>query len=363
MTPSDAIDRSAPALRNAFRQDLNDIAVALIETFGLRFDKAVPSLSDPLQRWFDFAFRYVEPRPRQVLFSDRFPKQLHPIARRGLGHFVQRLLEGRDVNPYQGRGLKLRHDTSGSSHANRTDYLFASWGILHFHLSDKPIPAGQYFSKPADWLAFCVVTDDQVGILNVERHPDKAGFSNPQLFETLARNWPDYVERYRMKGILPGKSLSQEEIHHLRKHGAKAAYIYNGNVYMGPGGGYTSAGTSMTAAMVLIKVMRMIDWLAEEVWSLSGPYVTHEQVTTINEPRFALRLYDGGLGIYEERSRVLFAHPRQVPSVVGSMRWLSDLLIPSWTLPEVIKHRDRFDFLYCEKAMSGEADRRLPSPE
>jgi hypothetical protein len=345
----DAIDRSAHALRDAFRQDLGGIANALIEAFGLRFEKAIPSLSDPLQRWFDFAFRYVEPMPRQVLFSDQFSKQLHPTARRGLDHFVRRLLTGQDVNPYQGRGLKLRHDTSGSSHSNRTDYLFASWGILHFHLSDKPIPTDQYFSKPSDWLAFCVVTNDQVALINVARHPDKQGFSDPHLFETLARNWPDYVERYRMKGVLAGKPLSQAEIHRLRELGGNAAYVYNGNAYMGPGGGYTSAGTSMTTAMVMIKLTRTIDWLAEMVWLPSGPYVSHEQVANINEPRFALRLYDGGLGIYEETSRVFFAHPRQNPLVEGSVRWLSDLLIPSWALPEVIKHKHRFDSLFCEK--------------
>jgi hypothetical protein len=33
---------------------------------------------------------------------------------------------------------------------------------LHFHLSEKPIPSGQYFSAAADWLVFCIVTPNEI---------------------------------------------------------------------------------------------------------------------------------------------------------------------------------------------------------
>lgn len=139
------IDRSGPSLAKAFQYDLDGITHALIETFDLRFVKEVPNLSKPLPRWFDFRFRYVEPKTRLVAFSDRFAEPLAPEAHRALLPFLKRVASGEDINPYQGRGLKLRHDTSGHNHANRTDYLFASLNILHFHLSENPIPSGILF--------------------------------------------------------------------------------------------------------------------------------------------------------------------------------------------------------------------------
>lgn len=199
MEASDATDRSSASLASAFRQDLNSICRALIQSFGLLFAEDVPNLSEPLPRWFDFRFRYIEPKPRHVVFSDRVPTLPISQAPRPLLSFIERIASGQDINPYQGRGLKIRHDTSGRDHSKRTDYLFAAWNILHFHLSDAPIPGGQYFSKPADWLAFAMVTEQQFVLIDVLRHPDLEGFSDPALLETVARCWPEYMERFRIK--------------------------------------------------------------------------------------------------------------------------------------------------------------------
>lgn len=343
------IDRSGPFLAKALRHDLDTIANALIETFGLRFAQEVPNLSEPLPRWFDFLFRYVEPKPRLVAFSDRFAKPLEPGAHRALAPFLERVRNGEDINPYQGRGLKLRHDTSGHNHSNRTDYLFASWNILHFHLSEESIPEGRYFSKSADWLAFGIVTDYEMGLVDVMRHPDKEGFSDPALFETLARSWPDYVEPFRIKAASRvERPLNQSEIHTLREKGANPAYAFNGQTYIGPGGGYTSAGTTMRTALALAHITRTFGPLADTIRMPDGPYRSHDAVAQILDPRFSLRLYAGGLGVYEERTRTLFVETLERDVVPRSLRWLSDLVVPSWSLLEVARNKDRLNELFCD---------------
>ncbi|RDS79587.1 hypothetical protein DWU98_17510 [Dyella monticola] len=333
-------------MRNAFKQDVDAIAGVLIEVFGLRFKKEVEHLSDPLERWFDFACRFVPPLPRQVIFSDQFPKQLPSDAKRGLKHFLRRVCRGEDINPYQGRGLKLRHDTSGADRTARTDFLYASWNVLHFHLSNQPIPRERYFSKPADWLAFCVVTNEQLGLIDVVRHPAIKGFSDPAIFEALARNWPDYVEPHRMKGVLPGRAPTQDEIHEMRMRGGNPAYVHNGHAYIGPGGGYSAAGTPMKTAKIMMHLTRALDWLAEYVWDSSSPYQQHERLLDVTAPRFALRLYPEGLGLFEEKTSTFFAHPRQDAPSMGSVRWLSDMLLPPWALSEVLRQKHRFNSLF-----------------
>ena len=344
------IDRSAPSLAAAFRHDLDAIAIALISAFDLRFTQGVPNLSEPLPRWLDFRFRHVEPKPRLVAFSDNVRRStLAPEARRALLPFLERVTRGDDINPYQGRGLKLRHDSSWLEHANRTDYLFAAWGILHFHLSEEPIPLGQYFSKAADWLAFAIVNDQEMALIDVRRHPGREGFSDPALLETVARNWPDFMDRFRVnRPPTAERPLTQAEIHHLRSHGANAPFVYKGHSYIGPGGGYTSAGMSMNTTVAMAHIVRTFEPLAETVWMPDGPYRSHGAVAQIAEPSFSLRLYEDGLGICEERSRTLFVQPPGSNVVTRDLRWLSNLIVPPWALSEVVKRKDHFDALFCE---------------
>lgn len=343
------IDRSEFSLKAALQHDLDAITHVLIDVFGLRFAKEVPSLSEPLARWFDFRFRYVEPKPRHVAYSDRITNALPQAARLALAPFLEQVVRGEDINPYQGRGLKRRHDTSRHDHASRTDYLFASWGILHFHLSDEPIPPDRYFSKPADWLAFGIVTDDQFVLIDVLRHSDREGFSDPALLETVARCWPLYMEQFRIKSVAPaGRPFTQAEIHFARDHGGNVPFIYNDQTFIGPGGGYTSAGTTMKAAAAMMHIARTLGPLAATLWTPVGPFRSHEALASIADPSFSLRLHAGGLGVWEERSRVLFVQPPGLNVITHDLRWLSDLIIPPWALSEVVREKGRFDELFCE---------------
>lgn len=349
MAASEPIVRSSASLANAFRQDLNVIGRALIEAFGLTFSEDVPNLSEPLPRWFDFRFRYVEPKPRHVVFSDRVLNLPKSPFERPLLSFLERVASGQDINPFQGRGLKLRNDTSGRDHSKRTDYLFAAWNILHFHLSNAPIPAGQYFSKPADWLAFAIVTDQQFVLIDVLRHPGLEGFSDPSLLETVACCWPEYIERFRIKRPLSvERPLTQAEIHQMRSLVANVPFVFNGQSYISPGGGYTSAGATMNTTVAMMQIVRALGPLADTCWMPEGPYRTHSAVSLVAAPRFSLRLYESGIGICEEHSRTLFVQPRGPNVVTGDLRWLSDLMVPSWALLEVLKQKDRFDDLFCE---------------
>lgn len=104
----------------------------------------------------------------------------------------------------------------------------------------------------------------------------------------------------------------------------------------------------MNTTIAMAHIVRTFEPLANSCWMPDGPYRSHCAVSMVADPRFSLRLYEGGLGIYEERSRTLFVQPQGSDVVTGDLRWLSNLVIPPWALSEVERQKDRFDELFCE---------------
>jgi hypothetical protein len=333
-----------------FHADLDRLALELVKVFGLKFSSAPKErgsplaqqeLDSPLLRWMDFRMRYVEPYPRPVVLSDRFPQAGLPAgAESGLAALIRRFEQGEDVNPYQGRGLTRRNDTSASDdqrHA-RTDLLFADWGILHFHLTDEPIPDSQYFSRSADYLAFCVVGGNAVAFLDVLPHPGREGFADPHLFEVMARNWPEHVEQYRIKGAKPSPSLArtQDAISSLRVGGVMTAYAHGGAVYLPPGGGVTSASTAGNVTNALMYIQGLVDALADFADEPNGQMYSIARARGIQNPVFGLGVVDAGLSVVEVSSMETSSPLHFVPAIAESTSsptpWqqLNEAVMPAW---------------------------------
>lgn len=315
-----------------FQLDATELAITLIGLYSLKFKQQVDNLSNPLMRWLDFRFRYIDPLSREVVYSNRFPKVDIPRSATGaLNKLVALIKSGGDVNPFQGRGLTLRNDTSGNQKEARTDLLWADWGIHHFHLSDDPIPKDQYFSKPADYLAFCIVGGDLVAFIDVLPHPKREGFANPTLINAIFENWPDYMAQYQLKGIWPDTSHTQAEIHTLRANGIHASLNFAGCAYMGPGMGVTSASTPTKIVIAHNRLVANIDELARVVCDPSGQFHTPEIANLTTTPVFSLTPTSNGLAVYEKTSRQAFLLPR--PTLGKPTHFLEvihDLLLPEW---------------------------------
>lgn len=332
---------SQSSLAARFQSDVDKIAMDFIAAYALRFGQTVEHLSSPLLRWLDFRFRFVDPQLRQVVLSDRFPKtNLPEAATAGLNHLIRLIEQGRDINPYQGRGLTLRNDTSGEKRDARTDLLWADWGILHFHLTADPIPAGQYFSKSADYLAFCIVDGNVIAFIDVLRHPDKQGFADPDLMESVHRNWPDYLNQFEVKGIVGSREenkRSQEEVHNLRNNGANSFLQFGEKVYTSPGMGVTTASTATKITIVANRVRKYVNALAEIVLEPTGQFQTDIGQRGVNEPKFSLAITPAGFAVYEEVSASAFLLPKRSDSKRDL--WLAELrhlIAPDWAVANVI---------------------------
>lgn len=330
--------------KTRFYKNLDQIASDLIRAFGLEFTKEVEHLSDSLSRWLDFRLRYIDPIPRRVFLSNKFPKKLPPAAASGLHNLVNHLQDGSDVNTYQSKSLIRFHDMSARKRTKRTDLLWADWGITHLHVTDVPAPHGDDFSSRTCsdgecWLLFCIFVGDSVGLIDVRQHDDESLFSDHDLIETVKRSWPDYMDQFQMKGILSTeREFTNAETQLLRANGVSTLVCIDGNVYMGPGMGITSASTPLRVTDKAGRVLDWVEWLAAIVDDENGQFQTEVKRLGVNVPRFELSLTPNGLAVYEVQTNVAFVfskNPRDENSVY-SVR-MTNLICPPWVLDKLGK--------------------------
>lgn len=303
-----------------------------IDDYGLKYEEEESGLASPLLRWLDFVARYIEPKPRQIVVSKKFPKNLTPDAERALHQLEGLIQRGADINPFQSKGLILHNDTSGKKRQQRTDLLWADWGIHHLHLTPNPIGHTSYFSERSEWLLFCIVGSDHIGFVDVRNHNEQDLFSDPDLILTIIESWPDLMEKYKINGISPGSPMATaNEMSRLRKGGVTTFVQANGCIYMGPGRGITSASTATRISFLEIDINRYVRELAKMFSDENGQFVSEAKASGVENPDFHLALTVKGLAVYESIQDKAYLLPRI--SNVGSNNFLAQLhemVLPEW---------------------------------
>lgn len=326
-------------LHQRFQSDVNRIATDFINDYGLKFEEELAELSEPLLRWLDFITRYIAPTPRSVLMSNKFPKTLAPQVESALKAVEQLFKTGQDINPYQSKGLIHHNDTSGTKRQQRTDLLWADWGIHHLHLTTSPTLPGSYFSPRSEWLLFCLIGNDFVGFIDVRNHSEKDVFSNPELIKVVVGTWPELMERFRVQGVLSSNtSHTPSEISTLRRGGVSSFVEVDNQIFMGPGMGITTASTPTRLSLASIKIRRYIRELAKVVFDPSGQFKSDAQDSGLANPEYSLVLTVQGLAVYEETTSKAFVLPRRTNANDQSfISEFHDLVAPQWAINFVVK--------------------------
>ncbi|WP_193352952.1 hypothetical protein [Paraburkholderia xenovorans] len=317
-------------LTGEFLKNVDEIATELITGFGLKHSLAVAGLQTPLLRWMDFRLRTIDPRPRQIYASDNFPKSLDEPTVKALRSIEQAIRNGDDINPFQGKGL-LRFDSSGKNRSERTDLLWADWGIHHLHLGEAS--TDQYFSSRSNYLLFAMFFADAALFIDVLPHSgDPLLFAREDLIRVVARNWPVVVEPYRLRGtLIPERQFDDNDRKMLRKSGIEAPLIIGGKAYSSPGRGVTSASTPGKVTDAMFRLRRNLRFLAQQVLEPEGQFLAPFDEESRRDCQFSLRLCPEGLVVYE-RSR---DHAWTLPDAKfdGNDTYfaeISDALSPPW---------------------------------
>ncbi len=203
---------------------------------------SIANSEEIIRVYFNIYRRLISLEPRQVFKSKNFSHapEFNDILKR-----IERLIEsGGNINPYLSKKI---------CDLNYNDLLLNDWGIHHLHLGRKVEPDG--FAERTSPLLYCLFEKEIAYFIDVLSHED---FTSKKLIKTIHHNWPDLLSRYQLNGF-KGNRYSDEEIKALRKANMNCYIeIEDGISYYAPGGGMTSAGSSIHAQL---ESSRHVSWV------------------------------------------------------------------------------------------------------
>lgn len=181
-----------PKLIANFVEDwIDHLAAQMKACWGDQVD-SIPREKIPL-RYFDSLRRRISIQPRDLKLSDVFvPPAVAPKT--DWPTFAKKVRAGEDLSP---------HLSTDYASMFKPDGLLNDWGIYHFHLNMNPHPKKPYFLDRSGPLVMGFVTEDSFHAIGVYEHGKgaPAPWYKMELVETLHRNWPEAIKRFRVNGV------------------------------------------------------------------------------------------------------------------------------------------------------------------
>jgi len=213
---------------------IKDIAISFrveLERYGY---KNIPDDNDGIvNAYFKVMHRIISFVPRRIEKSDAFlcpPELIH-----GLEILEYKITKGENINPHQSKGIM---------DIKENDPLLNDWGIHHLHLGIEK-EENTFFINRTGPLLYVFFTEDTAYFLNVFSHGQ---WTNKSLLNILDRNWSELTDPWKIN-IIDTKDLDSASMKKARKVGCNFFTKINGKIFAPPGGGYTTARTSVRAGI------------------------------------------------------------------------------------------------------------------
>lgn len=154
----------------------------------------------------------------------------------GLENLKRKMLNGDNINPHLSRINK---------HVDRQDMMLYEWGIYHFHLGPT-IEEDGYIQRTGNVL-YAYIDGNKIYYIGVYPH---GKWSDKDLIEKIHTNFPEAIAVYKLQNAALEVDINSQERKQLRDaHINMGVRMADGTTYLGPGMGFTSAGTSAQASM------------------------------------------------------------------------------------------------------------------
>lgn len=280
-----------------FHNDWANTLKQQLEARGYTLDPGL-SADDVCVQFYGLFQRLIDSRPRKVEMSKEFtcPAE-HELGMRLL---IEKIKQGLDLTP---------HLSSRQEDLDYTDPLLNDWSIYHLHLGTTLDSRGMI--NRTGPILFALFTDDTAYFINVYEHGRRAGrqpWSAQDMIRIIDENWPHITEPFKLKGVKPERTVTDEEYAMLRKAGVQVISV--AGMAMGPmGGGVTSARTSVSVRLMCDDVLRQMRELEKWVRGHIDEIVQNIRQTSDyggEQFNFTLTQTDtGGIEIVETHSRVV----------------------------------------------------------
>lgn len=221
---------------------------------------------------FRLKSRSIIPRIRAVRWSRELKaRTLESRVADALQMIAEESEQGLDLNPR----LTRKYFRAGFN-----DPFLNDLGLQHLHLG---APSGGKNGQAGGTreLLFTLVGPDELLFVDVRDHD---GFKQDDLVRLVYRNWPEYLEPYRVHGVVGlERPVSAAERVTLRESNIAVPIEIDGSVFWPPGGGTTTAGTGTMAVRSKISFMKRIrgghSWLVENADRIAEHIRDHARVS------------------------------------------------------------------------------------
>lgn len=234
--------------------------------------------ADVVRSYLNVRRRRVSVRPRAV---HKAPYSVPTHLVLGEKTFLARVAAGDDLRPNQSTRL---HEL------DYEDGMLNDFGIQHFYLGVAQHSTRPYFVARTDPLLFALVRESDLYCIGYYSHGE---WSKTTLMDVVHQNWPNTISEYALDAVELACSFTEDEHERLRREGINVVTQRpDGTIHIGPGGGITSAGTSVVDMRDLMSARRLCSELESTVETEVKKLVQKGKLTA--PVRLQLRFVDSG---------------------------------------------------------------------
>jgi len=194
--------------------------------------------------------RIPDPVPRIIYKCSGFscPKQYQE----GLAQLERTIKNGDNLMPYLSRDI---YD------ARKNDRMLFILGITHFHLGTKQDGKKPLLIKGTEDILYAFLQKQDCYFIKIDKH---GLWDDENLLRLVNSDFPDVLKPWKLKDVTPG-GLSDNDRKILRSKNVITLITINNDVYMPPGWGTSTAGTSVKATFDLVGYIHYLDILEKKL--------------------------------------------------------------------------------------------------
>lgn len=263
-------------------------------------NKAIKKLNTDklLELYIYLQKRMITPIKRNVILSNEL---IYKITHKEINNDLINVINiikmefenGIDVNPRLSKSLEQ---------ISFNDKLLNDWNIYHLHLSNHKNNKEYYFYDRTSQLLFIYLTNSTAYFLDIcdEHKNNPVIFSQQKLLKIIDDNWHDLLSKYCLNEIVSVDV--KDDLNRAIARDKNTFYFetINGKVYLPPGGGLTSAGTSQ-------RCLKITDDIINEIKTILYYYFKkYQSSNSINDLSFKIKLEKDKIILSEEKLICIF---------------------------------------------------------
>lgn len=235
-----------------FEKDILDWSNETISRLGYQPSDRNEAASR-LAQVFGIIRNRIPPVPRKVKIAKNFSCPEKHLG--GYSQVISEIENGTDLMP-----RCSRQQTNKSGYIDR---MLLDWGICHLHLGKEKVRKGKNkgLIQGHKEILFVLITNEVAHVIGVFDH---SSWAKQEVLQIVYDNWPKLLEPWKIRAAVDlAREVTDEDRGILRNGNINSPVKIGNHIFLGPGGGITSAGIGANEIDKALIVLRAADSLCE----------------------------------------------------------------------------------------------------